>query len=139
MNPRYIIACIVVWAFMFFFEGCFHGKILDPFYQATANLWRTPTDMQASFHWLVAGQMIFAFLFGYVFTKGYENKGVGEGARYGLLIGLILAPANMVMYAVQPLPVALVAAWCVGGVLELAAAGMILAAIYRPVRPIPNS
>ena len=134
MNPRYIIASLAVWVFMFGYEWLLHGVILEPFYLETPDLWRTCAAMGNHFHWLVLGQMIFAFLFSYIFTKGYENRGIAEGARYGWWIGLLLAAPNLIMYAVQPLPALLVMGWSVGGLIEGTLGGMVLAAIYRPVR-----
>jgi hypothetical protein len=134
MNPRYIIACIATWIFVFVYEWLLHGVILQPLYMETPDLWRTQADMCNHFQWLVLGQIIFVFLFGYIFTKGYEGLGIAEGARYGWWIGLLLAAPNLVMYAVQPLPPLLVIGWSVGGLIEGTLAGMVLAAIYRPVR-----
>lgn len=134
MNRRYIIACIATWIFMFGYEWVLHGVVLKPLYMETSDLWRTDTAMCEHFHWLVFGQGIFAFLFGYIFTKGYEGRGIWEGARYGWWIGLLMAAPNLVMYAVQPLPPLLIVGWSVGGLIEGTLAGMVLAAIYRPLR-----
>jgi hypothetical protein len=41
--------------------------------------------------WIYCGRAVFALLFVYIFTRGYEGKpGLGEGLRYGVLIGLFL-------------------------------------------------
>src|SRR5262245_1590449 len=95
----------------------------------TADFWRTQDDMSNHMHWMILGQIIFAFLFCYVFTKGYENRGIGEGARYGWWIGLLFAAPNLIMYAVQPLPPILYVGWAVGFLIEATIAGMIRAAI----------
>ena len=65
--------------------------------------------------------------------KYKNNNGSNDKAlRYGILIGLLFVGNNLIMYAVQPLPAKLVIIWIVGGIIEAAIAGLILAAIYRP-------
>ncbi len=88
--------------------------------------------MQGYFHWLVIGQLWFAVLFCFLFVKCYEDKGFGEGIRYGLLIGLLCIGANLIFYPVQPLPAKLVVNWSIGGLIEMIIAGVIVAILYRP-------
>jgi hypothetical protein len=54
--------------------------------------------------WIYCGRAVFALLFVYIFTRGYEGKpGLGEGLRYGLWIGLFLnlpgVPGNLIFGA----------------------------------------
>ncbi len=44
------------------------------------------------------------FLFCYIFTKGHEGKGFGEGIRYGALIGtLVSLPTAIDAYVIYPI------------------------------------
>ena len=126
---RFILASLAVFVFIFIYEWLFHGLLLKDMYTATASLWRP--QGQCIFPAMLAGQILFPLIFTFIFTKGYENKGLAEGARYGLLIGLLFVPNHLIFYAVQPLPLNLVAAWIIGGLAEMILAGMILAAVYR--------
>lgn len=130
---RFIFASAVVFVFIAIYEWVFHGILLHDMYTQTASLWRTEAEMQSKFHWLLLGQLFLAIMFCFIFTKGYENKGLAEGLRYGILIGLLFIGNNLIMYAVQPFPTKLVISWIVGGIVEGAIAGLILAAVYRPV------
>ena len=129
-KTRYLGASLAVFVFIFIYEWAFHGNFLKGMYMQTQHLWRPPNECV----WpaMLGGQIFFSFMFTLIFLKGYENKGMGEGLRYGVLIGLLFIPTNLIFYAVQPLPYALVAAWCVGGMLEMILAGMIAATVYRP-------
>ena len=130
-TKRLVISSIAVFIFIFIFEWLFHGMILADAYQATAQLWRTEADMQSHFYWMLLGQLLFAVMFCFIFTKGYQQKGLAEGARYGFYMALFISTTTLVMYAVTPYPGTLVTAWIIGGIVELVLAGMILAAIYR--------
>lgn len=129
---RFVIGSIVVFVYIFVYEWIFHGMLLQDMYAQTANLWRTEEEMWSKFHWLVLGQLIFAVMFCFIFTKGYENRGLAEGLRYGIFIALLFVGTDLIMYAVQPLSAKLLIAWMVGGIVEVAIAGTIMAAIYRP-------
>lgn len=131
-SQRLMYATLSVFVFIFFYEWFFHGTILKGMYEETAFLWRTESDMRAHFFWLVLGQFLIAVMFCYIFLKGYENKGLLEGMRYGLLMGIFLAIPSFVMHAVQPFPLEMAFAWIIGGIIEFILAGMLLAWIYRP-------
>ena len=128
---RFVPAVIAVFVFIFFYEWVLHHKILGPTYQETMSLWRNPEEMKSFFWYIPAAQGFLALIFCYIFTRGYQNRGIAEGLRYGLMIGLLFIPGNVIMYAVQPLPLNLVIAWIVGGIIEGIVAGAIVAAIYR--------
>lgn len=131
-SQRLMYATLSVFVFIFFYEWFFHGTILKGMYEETAFLWRTESDMRAHFFWLVLGQFLIAVMFCYIFLKGYENKGLLEGMRYGLLMGVFLSIPSFVMHAVQPFPLEMAFAWIIGGIIEFILAGMLLAWVYRP-------
>jgi hypothetical protein len=135
MNVKgFVTAVIAVFAFIFIYEWVFHGVLLAGLYESTPQLWRTREVMPDFMIWLTLGQIAVAIMFCFIFLKGYENKGVMEGVRYGALIGLLFIGPNLIFYAVQPLPAVLVVYWCIGGLLELILAGAILASIYKPAQ-----
>jgi hypothetical protein len=82
---------------------------------------------------MVLAYLLQAFLFSYIFIKGYENKGLMEGLRYGLVIAFAFGvSSSLIQYVVQPWPGSLIVSWITGYLVEMAAAGVILAAIYKP-------
>ncbi|MBI4005365.1 MAG: hypothetical protein HY356_01745 [Gammaproteobacteria bacterium] len=131
-TKRFIPSIIAVFTFIFIYEWILHGYLLAGLYESTPSLWRSKTEMPAYLIWLMLGQLFFTIMFCYIFLKGYENKGLMEGVRYGILIGLLFIGPDLVFYAVQPLPAGLVVYWCIGGLIEMIIAGVILASIYRP-------
>jgi hypothetical protein len=129
---RYFLASAVVFVFIFIFEWIFHGVILGNMYAQTSYLWRPKEEMSLFMPWMVMGQLLFAFVFTFIFLKGYENKGIAEGIRYGILIALLYVPSMLIEYSVIPYPFELIIVWIIGGFLELPLAGAILATLYKP-------
>ncbi len=130
---RFVLGAIAVFGYVFAYEWLFHGVLLQEFYVANSDAWGMRAGVQGDLPWLILGQLIFAVLFAFVFVLGCESRGVAQGLRYGLLIGVLFVLANLVMYAVQPIPGRLLFAWVVGGFVEAACAGVVMALVYRPV------
>lgn len=85
-RKKFITSWLAAFVTVFVFEWLFHGKFLASTYQATASLWRSEADMKQLFHWLLIAQFLATGMFAYIFTKGYEAKGLAEGFRYGLSV-----------------------------------------------------
>ncbi len=130
---RYVVAAIVVWVALFILEYILHGVVLTGYYRDIENTLRPANSMPEFFVWVLLGQLILAFGFCYIFVKGYENRGVAEGIRYGLLIGLTFGVSTtLINYAVHPIPGGMAAALIVGYAVEMGILGTIAAAIYKP-------
>lgn len=128
---RYLIAVAAVYVAFQVMDIIIHWVILSPVYATLASLWRQ--DMM-SYMWImyIAG-LIMTFLFIYIFIKGYEGKGIMEGIRFGLVIGLFMQiPSAFGGYAMYPIPFSLALQWFIYGMIEFIVAGIIAAAIYRP-------
>jgi CBS domain containing-hemolysin-like protein len=127
---RFIWASLAVFAAFEIIDTIVHGIILSKTYAALADLWRP--DMMSKMWLMHLGSFIIAFLFTYIFIRGYENKGLAEGVRYGLIIGLFMnIPYAFYEYAMYPLPLSLCLQWFVYGMIEIIICGIIVAAIYK--------
>ena len=97
-TKRFILATLAVFIAGMILDYLVHMVILKGAYEALASIWRT--DMNSLMWLMYVGSLIFAFLFIYIFIKGYEGKGIMEGVRYGLIIGLFfLIPSAFGQYA----------------------------------------
>lgn len=136
MNKRFwmaFVACYVVGQVLGFL---INGVLLKPSYEALAHVWRPEADMNAKMWIFFVTSFIAIFLFCYIFTKGYENKGLVEGLRYGALIGLLLTvPMAYDSYVVYPLPYTMALKWFLTGMAYWLALGAVLALVYKPDAP----
>jgi len=128
---RFIGASIAVFFAFEIIDAIVHMVILKKAYEALAPLWRP--DMMSLVWIFHVGALIMAFLFVYIFIKGYENKGIVEGVRYGVIIGLFAnIPYGFYEYAMYPLPFCLCLQWFIYGMIEFIICGIIVAVIYKP-------
>ena len=84
---RFLMASIVVYVVYQILGFLIHNVILSGLYESLQNLWRS--DQRS---WIIGlTGLIWAVLFTFIYTKGFEGKGVMEGVRYGLWIGLFIS------------------------------------------------
>jgi len=130
---RYVWGSLAVFVFIFLAEWLFHGIIMGSTYQEAIGLLRPEDNAGAYSVWMILGFLILAFGFGFVFVKGYENKGCMEGLRYGLYVAVAFGVSTkLVNFAVFPYPASWVVAWLIGETIIMIVAGLVFAAIYKP-------
>ncbi len=128
---RYVLAGIAVFATFQVCDMIIHGQILMQTYASLPSLWR-PDMMSLMWVMLITG-VVLSFLFVYVFVKGYEARGILEGVRYGLIIGIMMNGVGAFnQYVIYPVPFSLAIQWFAYGMIEFIIAGVVAAAIYRP-------
>ncbi len=128
---RFLLAALAVFVTFQVTDFVIHGLILGDFYQANPDLWR-PDMMDKMYIMYITGAVL-SIMFTYIFAKGYQGKGVMEGARYGLVIGLLMVlVGNFNQYAVYPLPYHLVLQWFLYGMVQFIIAGVVVSLIYKP-------
>mgnify|MGYP001579827119 CR=1 FL=1 len=128
---RFVMASLAVFLAFEVIDAIVHTGILGATYQALAPIWRP--DMMAKMWIMHIGSFILAFLFTYIFIRGYENKGMMEGIRYGIIIGLFSnIPFGFYSYVMYPLPFSLCLSWFIYGMIEFIICGIIAAAVYKP-------
>ena len=134
MNKTFWIGFVVVYVVMQALGFLVHGLWLEQTYSSLAGVVFRPEAEMNSMMWMMfVSSLIYIFLFCYIFTKGYEGKGIGEGVRYGLLIGLFFSiPMALDQYVVYPITQNLALIWLITGVINWTIGGALFSAIYKP-------
>lgn len=124
----------IMFVFIFITDYLIHQKMLAEAYRDTGFLWRTPAEMQKTLPWMIFGQILTAILTCRIFHYGYENKGIGEGVRFGLLLSGLYVATYLINYAVMPIPQSLLWSWTAATVAQGAAGGAVLAILYKRIK-----
>ncbi len=128
---RFLLAALAVFVSFQVLDYVIHMLILSPDYEAVASVWRA--DMMDIFWIMYITGAVMSLLFVYIFTKGYQGKGVMEGVRYGLVIGIFMMAIGAInQYVIYPIPFILAVKWLIFGTIEFIIAGIITALIYKP-------
>ena len=130
---KMLIGFVAVFVTLEVLDMIIHGVILMSTYMAMQNVWRT--DMMAKMWVLHVVKIITAFFFAVIFSKGYENKGIMEGIRYGFYVGMIVASGFALgSYASFPIPHMLAIYWFLLTLVEYVIAGVVIAQVYKQVK-----
>ena len=129
MNKKVWIGFVAVFVTLEVLDFLIHGVILAPTYASLQSLWRpNMNDLMWVMHIV---SIIGSFFFAFIFSKGYEGKGLTEGLRYGLYIGLWMSTGFAYgTYAMIAIPYSLALQWFLYGIVEYVIAGGVLAMVF---------
>ncbi len=126
---KVLIGFVVVFVLLEVLDMIVHGLILGPTYATLQNVWRP--DMMEKMWILHIVKIVVAFMFAFIFSKGYEGKGILEGVRYGLYVGLMLSIGYAYgSYASFPIPYSIALQWFIYALIEYILSGVALAWIF---------
>jgi len=134
-GKKCLLSAIAVVAILFATDFVIHGMILKESYAATAALWRPMEEMHGLTWTTYALYAVNGLVLPYLYYKGVEagKAPLGQGLRFGLLIGLMMASGwSLGTYFMVPMPGSLAATWFVAGMIQFALVGLALGAIIKP-------
>jgi|CXWL01.1.fsa_nt_gi hypothetical protein len=132
-NSRFWLAVVAVFLVGQGLSYVVHQKLLASTYAATASVWRPEADMASKMPLMFLTGFIFSFFFVLIFARGYQERGLAEGVRYGVLIGLFYSlPVAYENYVVLPIPYPLALHWFLSGLVTCVVLGIVAAWVYRP-------
>jgi hypothetical protein len=113
-----------------------HGVLLGATYESEGikEVFRTMEEMDSKMWIMILTDLIWVYFFTFFFVKGYENKGIMEGVRYGAYMGIFVSLVfSYQNYVVLPIPYSLALQWFIYGFVISVILGVIAALIYKPV------
>jgi hypothetical protein len=126
---KVLIGAVVVFVILEVLDMLIHGVILGSVYATIPNVWRP--DMMDKMWVLHIVKVVVSFFFALIFSKGYEGKGIIEGVRYGLYVGLMMGVGMAYgTYAMIAIPYSLALQWFIFAVFEYIIAGVGLTLVY---------
>ena len=129
MNKKVWLGFIATFITLQVLEIVVNYVILNSAYQSVKEVWRA--DMMSKTWIFSLILLIGSFFFTFIFSKGFENKGIVEGVRYGIYIGIWMSVGKAYgTYAMIAIPYSLALQWFIYGVLEYVIAGVVLSFIF---------
>jgi hypothetical protein len=133
MNTKRLVVAIIIIYFVSYGLATLYTEVIfaDQF-DAFNSIMRPEPQSGTYMAAMLLGYLVMTSMFCYIFTKGYENKGLAEGVRYGLLMGILLGSVEWVYGISLPLSMTLVVLITLLALIIWVIAGLILAAVYKP-------
>ena len=130
---RFVLACVAVYVVYQCLGFLIHQVLLGETYASLSSVWRPEAELMSKMWIMWLTSAVWSVLFCYIFTRGHEGKGVVEGVRYGLLIGLLIGvPYSYDSFMIYPITIGLAHAWLAATLVVGVICGMVVALIYKP-------
>jgi hypothetical protein len=127
MSKKVLMGTVAVFVTIAVIQSIAHGVLLQSAYEATKPFWRDEMRMWLYF----VSYAVVAYFFTWIFSKGYEGKGMAEGLRYGFAVGMIMSfPMAFSTYASMPIPYTLALQWFFYGLITYIVAGIVVAKMF---------
>ncbi len=132
-TKKMIIAVIAVFILLEATNFLIHGLFLSKTYEGLTDVFRPMEEMSSMMWRMWIADLVWSFFFVFIFIKGYQNKGILEGVRYGVYIALFMNfVAAVAQNAVYPIPDTLALQWFIYGSIQSILLGVVTALIYKP-------
>jgi hypothetical protein len=141
-TKRFWLAVVAVIVLLFITDWIVHGGILLSTYESEGvkEAFRTMDDMQSKMWITYVLYIVWAYFFTFIFVKGYENKGIMEGVKFGVYIGLFYSfVSSYGNYTLYPVPYSLALQWFIFGLIQCVIFGIAVALIYKPASAATSS
>jgi hypothetical protein len=131
---RLSLAAVLIFVALIVTELVIHVVILRGCYEPLQETGAFgPEGRISTYMWVkILIGAVFAFMFVFIFARGYEGRGLMEGVRYGIYITLffnfVMAYLQFVLYGI---PYSLVWSWIISGLVQNVIFGLIAAAVYK--------
>ncbi len=131
MNTQLLKAGLGAFVAMFLLSFLWYGIIASGYYETTfSGIARTAEEM--SMPSIALGYLLLGFLLAYAFPHGYTGgSATSEGARFGLLMGLLIAlPQAFINAGAYDVPLQASLVDALYRLVEITVAGMVTALLY---------
>ena len=136
MNIRRVaLAAVVAWALSLPIGVLVNDVLLKSIFDVNRAALRPDAEVLGRLPIGFAFLLVAYFAFAYVYAKGYEGgSGVAEGARFGVLVSLIVIGFSLIwQYVMYPITASMSAAIIIDMVVEMTIYGAVVGAIYKPL------
>lgn len=130
---KFWIAFVVVYVVYQITNLIVHAGLLSGVYErlVTDGVFRSEADMPGWVFWVTA--LVFSYFFVFIFAKGYENRGIMEGVRYGFYVGMLFFfVGSFDQFVMYPIHYSLTWYWIILGIIQTILCGIAAALVYKP-------
>ncbi len=130
--PRLLLAAVVLYVVFFALYTVTDTMVLARLGEGMKTVMRPGIEGSVFGVYQMIAYAVMTVIFALIFTYGREGRGLGEGARYGLLMGLLLGAVDFVWTIGLPLDPVLAFLAFARDIVIFVIAGAVLAFLYSP-------
>ena len=138
MNKTFVISVVALFVVSMLLGMVVHGMLLGSDYQklTEVGLFRTESDSQAHFVYMLSAHLVMAIGITWVYRQGRDARPwLGQGVRFGIALAFVATiPTYLIYFAVQPMPSDLVAKQIAFDLVSMVILGVVAAALNRDAK-----
>jgi hypothetical protein len=128
MTKKFWLAFVAVFITAEILNAVVYNFILGSAF-GSLPVWRA--DMKSLMWIYPVITLVGSFFFTFIFSKGYEGKGIAEGVRYGLYTGIWLSLGMAYgTYGMVDIPYGMTLQWFIFGVVTYVVMGIVASLVY---------
>lgn len=134
-TKKFFLTLLVVFIVLEALGFLVHTVLLSSQYESEElkAVFRSMEEMNARMWVMWVTDFIWCFFFVFFFAKGYENKGIMEGVRFGFYIGIFWGMVSAYQsYVIYPLPYSLTFQWFIYSLIIMIILGVVAALVFKP-------
>ena len=134
---KLVLAIVAAYILLMLTNYLIHSVWLASDYAAIPESHRSISGIMRHFWIMAIGQIFFAAMFAYIYTRGREQKPwLVQGIRYGIVMTFMtVIPYSLSEYVVYIVPYQLAIKWMVAGTIQLIILGVLVAGICQEQTP----
>lgn len=129
MDRKFLISVAVIFVVSMILGLVVHGILLAPHYAQLPAMFRTEQDQAGYFPFMLVAHVFLAAGFVWIYRQGRSDKPyLGQGIRFGFAVAVLSTVSTyLIYYAVQPMPLSLVASQIVLDSVGMVIMGIVVA------------
>ena len=130
---RLSLAAVVAWVVDSVYSFVVYMNLFGGEMSANPGVFRSASAVNANAPLMLVASLVAFFALAWIYAKGYEGRGIGEGLRFGVVMGVFITGfISIAMYGTLNIGSRLGGLMSVASFVELLVVGLVLGAVYRP-------
>jgi hypothetical protein len=131
---RLALAAVVAWVVDSVYSFVVYMNLFSAQMSAYPGVFRSQAGMNANAPLMLVASLVAFLALAWIYAKGYGGRGIGEGLRFGVTMGVFITGfISVAMYGTLNIGGRLGVVMSAASFVELLVVGLVLGAVYRPV------
>ncbi len=128
---KYLISSLAAAVWLFLYGFAIWGLLLADYLTGIAPVGTLLAEADQNMMWIGIGCLVQGFGLGLIYTRGHEGKGMMEGVRFGLFVGIVILGIYILSHGVSPISLRAAITYGLVDTVMYMGAGVVFAMLYK--------
>ena len=130
-TQKYLITSVAASVFFMAYGFLVYANLLADYITELMPAGSILPDADQNVMYIALGCLVLGFVLTYMFIKGLENRGIAEGLRFGLLVGLVFMGVYIISVGTSPTTLQAALTFGLLDIVMYMGGGVIMALLYK--------